>query len=136
MKKLTDTEKEQLRLQALRQNRLEELYNKNFELNNDLDTLLSNNPNKRMHIILSAFSGACLYCILLIGVVSLLYSSDLSLMFGKFIGWTILFALIPIVLFFPLRKIRKANKALNAQIAACRKEIEAVNQEIITLRDR
>ena len=89
-----------------------------------------------MHIILSAFSGACLYCILLIGVVSLLYSGDLSLMFGKFIGWTTLFALIPIVLFFPLRKIRKANKALNAQIAACRKEIEAVNQEIFTLRDR
>ena len=136
MEKFTDVEKEKQRLQALRQNRLEELYNKNFELNNDLDTLLSNNPNKRKHIILSAFSGACLYCILLIGVVSLLYAGNLSLMFGRFLGWTVLFALIPVALFFPLRKIRKANKALNAQIAACRKEIEAVNQEITALRDR
>ncbi len=130
-----ESEKERLRQQALRQLRLEQLTERNVELNRELETLLSSNKNKRNYVLLAGLAGIFLYSLFLILVVSLLHSGDLSQMFTFFSGWTVLFALGAIALAFPLYKIRKFNKSIHAQVDTYRKEIAENNQEITALRN-
>ncbi len=130
-----DEQKEHLRQQALRQLRLEQLTQRNIELNRELETLLSGNKNKRNYVLLAGLAGIFLYSLCLILVVSLLHSGDLSQIFTFFAGWTVLFALGAIALAFPLYKIRKFNRSIRAQENACRKELAENNREIATLRN-
>ena len=130
-----DTQKEHLRQQALRQLRLEQLTERNVELNRDLETLLSSNKNKRNYVLLAGLAGIFLYSLFLILVVSLFHSGDLSQMFTFFSGWTIAFILAFIGLCIPLYKIRKFNKSIQAQVNAYRQEIAKNDQEIAALRN-
>lgn len=130
-----ENQKEHLRQQALRQLRLEQLTERNVELNRDLETLLSSNKNKRNYVLLAGLAGILLYSLFLILVVSLFHSGDLSQMFTFFLGWTIAFILAFAGLCIPLYKIRKFNKSIQAQVDAYRQEIAQNNQEIATLRN-
>ena len=130
-----DEQKEHLRQQALRQLRLEQLTQRNIELNRELETLLSSNKNKRNYVLLAGLAGIFLYSLFLILVVSIFHSGDLSQMFTFFLGWTIVFILAFIGLCVPLHKIRKFNKSIQAQVDAYRKEIAENNREIAALRN-
>ena len=128
-------DKEQARQQALRQTRLEQLNNRNLELTQDLETLRSNNPNRRKYTLMVGLATIFLYFLVIILVVSLFVSGDLSQMFGFFLGWTILFAAAFILLFFPIRKLRKLDKELEAQAKIYREELRQNNMEITSLRN-
>ncbi len=130
-----EKDKEQLRQQALRQMRLEQLTSRNAEINRDLETLLSSNKNKRNYVLLAGLAGIFLYSLFIILVVSLFESSSLYRMFTFFLGWTIAFILALIGLCIPLHKIRKFNKSIQAQVDAYREEIAKNMQEITALRN-
>jgi len=130
-----ENQKDCLRPQALRQLRLEQLTERNVELNRDLETLLSSNKNKRNYVLLAGLAGILLYSLFLILVVSLFHSGDLSQMFTFFLGWTILFAVAFIWLSFPIHKLRKLDKQIEAQAAVYREELRQNNAEITALRN-
>ena len=130
-----DEQKECLRQQALRQIRLEQLTQRNVQINRELETLLSSNKNKRNYVLLAGLAGIFLYSLFLILVVSLFYSGDLSQVFTFFSGWTVLFSLGAIALAFPLYKIRKFNKSIQGQIDSYREELRRNNAEITALRN-
>jgi len=130
-----ENQKDCLRQQALRQLRLEQLTERNVELNRDLETLLSSNKNKRNYVLLAGLAGILLYSLFLILVVSLFHSGDLSQMFTFFLGWTILFAVAFIWLSFPIHKLRKLDKQIEAQAAVYREELRQNNAEITALRN-
>ena len=135
MAEAEQAKKEQMRQQALRQIRLEELVCRNMELTQELETLRSNNPNRRKYTLMVGLSSIFLYSLVLILAVSLLVSGDLSQMFGFFLGWTILFTAAFISLFFPIRKLRKLDKEMEAQAEIYREELRQNNQEIAALRN-
>ena len=129
-------DKEQARQQALRQIRLEQLNNRNLELTQDLETLRSNNPNRRKYTLMVGLATIFLYFLAIILVVSLFVSGDLSQMFGFFLGWTILFTAALVWLFFPIRKLRKLDKELEAQAKIYTKELRNNIAEITALRNQ
>lgn len=129
-------QKENMRKHALRQIRLEELMCRNMELTQELETLRSNNPNRRKYTLMVGLATIFLYSLMLILAVSLLISGDLSQMFGFFLGWTILFAAAFVWLCFPIRKLRKLDKELESQANIYREELQKNNQEIAALRNR
>lgn len=128
-------QKENMRKHALRQIRLEELMCRNMELTQELETLRSNNPNRRKYTLMVGLATIFLYSLMLILAVSLLISGDLSQMFGFFLGWTILFAAAFVWLCFPIRKLRKLDKELESQANIYREELQKNNQEIAALRN-
>ena len=127
-------QKEKLRQQALRQLRLEALICRNMELSQELETLRSNNPNRRKYTLMAGLATIFLYSLVLILAVSLLVSGDLSQMFGFFLGWTILFATALILLCFPIRKLRKLDKELEVKAGILQEERLRNNQEIAVLQ--
>lgn len=136
MAEAEQAKKEQMRQQALRQIRLEELVCRNMELTQELETLRSNNPNRRKYILMVGLASIFLYSLVLILAVSLLVSGDLSQMFGFFLGWTILFTAALVWLFFPIRKLRKLDKELEAQTKIYTNELRNNIAEITALRNQ
>ena len=126
--------KELARQQALRQIRLEELVARNTEINMELETLRSNNPNRRKCTFMVGLASIALYSLVLILAVSL-FVGDISQMFTFFLGWTILFAAAFIWLCFPIRKLRKLDKEIEAKVTGYREELVKNNREILTLRN-
>lgn len=128
-------QKEKIRQQALRQLRLEALICRNMELSQELETLRSNNPNRRKYTLMAGLATIFLYSLALILAVSLLVSGNLSQMFGFFLGWTILFTAAFIWLCFPIRRLRKLDRELEAKAQVFREELRKNNQEIAVLRN-
>ena len=135
MEDVRQAQKENMRRQALRQIRLEELMCRNMELTQELETLRSNNPNRRKYTLMAGLATIFLYSLVLILAVSLLVSGDLSQMFGFFLGWTILFAAAFILLCFPIHRLRKLDKELEAKAAVFREELRQNNRQIAALRN-
>lgn len=135
MEEAKEAQKEKMRQQALRQNRLEELACRNIEITQELKTLHSSNPNRRKYTLMVGLAAVFLYFLVIILVVSLFVSGDLSQMFGFFLGWTILFAVAFIWLSFPIHKLRKLDKQIEAQAAVYREELRQNNAEITALRN-
>ena len=134
MDHLLNEKKEALRKQALRQKRLEELVCRNADIAMELETLRSNNPNRRKYTLMVGLATVFLYFLAIILVVSLFVSGSLYEMFTFFLGWTILFAAAFVWLCFHIHKLRKINKATEAQASACREELARNNREIAALR--
>ena len=128
-------QKQALRQQALRQKQLEELTERNLEINRELTTLLSSNGKKRNYILLAGLAGVFIYFLLIILVISILQTGSLSLVYTYFLGWTICFSLASIGLCIPLFKIRKFNKSIDGQVKAYRAELEKNAQEIRSLQN-
>lgn len=128
-------QKQALRQQALRQKQLEELTERNLEINRELTTLLSSNGKKRNYILLAGLAGVFIYFLLIILVISVLQTGSLSLVYTYFLGWTICFSLATIGLCIPLLKIRKFNKSIETQVNAYRAELEKNAQEIRSLQN-
>jgi hypothetical protein len=136
MEQSRETQKQAMRQQALRQKQLEELTERNLEINSELTTLLSSNEKKRTYVLLAGLAGVFIYFLLIILVISILQTGSLSLVYTYFLGWTICFTLATIGLCIPLFKIRKFNKAIKAQVKAYRAEIERNTRIIHELQNK
>ena len=136
MEQSRETQKQAMRQQALRQKQLEELTERNLEINSELTTLLSSNEKKRTYVLLAGLAGVFIYFLLIILVISSLQTGSLSLVYTYFLGWTICFTLATIGLCIPLFKIRKFNKAIKAQVKAYRAEIERNTRIIHELQNK
>ncbi len=136
MEQSREMQKQAMRQQALRQKQLEELTERNLEINSELTTLLSSNDKKRTYVLLAGLAGVFIYFLLIILVISILQTGSLSLVYTYFLGWTICFTLATIGLCIPLFKIRKFNKAIKAQVKAYRAEIERNTRIIHKLQNK
>ena len=135
MEEAKDLQREKMRQQALRQIRLEELVCRNMEITQELETLRSGNPNRRKYTLMVGLATVFLYFLVVILVVSLFVSGDLSQMFGFFLGWTILFAAAFIWLSFPIRRLRKLDKDMDAKASVYLEELSKNNAEISALQN-
>ena len=129
-------DKEQVRQQALRQIRLEQLTTRNLEITQELDTLRSNNPNRRKYTLMVGLATIFLYFLVIILVVSLIVTGSLYHMFTFFLGWTILFAVAVVWLSFHIHKLRKLDKDLEAQAKVYTEELRKNMAEISALQNQ
>ena len=129
-------DKEKARQQALRQIRLEQLTTRNLELTQELDTLRSNNPNRRKYTFMVGLATVFLYFLVIILVVSLVVTGSLYHMFTFFLGWTVLFAIAVLWLSFHIRKLRKLDKDLEAQAKVYTEELRKNMAEISALQNQ
>ena len=129
-------DKEKARQQALRQIRLEQLTTRNLELTQELDTLRSNNPNRRKYTLMVGLATIFLYFLVIILVVSLVVTGSLYHMFTFFLGWTILFAAAVVWLSFHIHKLRKLDKDLEAQAKVYTEELRKNMAEISALQNQ
>ena len=130
-----EKDKELLRQQALRQIRLEQLTARNFEIMQELESLRSNNPDRRKYTLMVGLATVFLYFLVTILLVSLFVSGDLSQMFTFFLGWTILFAVSLTWLSFPIHKLRKLDKDIEAKARVYREELSRNSAEISALQN-
>ena len=129
-------DKEKARQQALRQIRLEQLTTRNLELTQEVDTLRSNNPNRRKYTLMVGLATIFLYFLVIILVVSLVVTGSLYHMFTFFLGWTILFAVAVVWLSFHIHKLRKLDKDLEAQAKVYTEELRKNMAEISALQNQ
>ena len=127
-------EKEQARQRALRQMRLEQLTSRNLEITQELETLRSNNPNRRKYTLMVGISTIFIYFLVIILAVSLIVGGSLYYMFTFFLGWTILFLFAVIWLSFHIRKLRKLDAALIEQTKDYWEELHKNSAEILSLQ--
>ena len=128
-------DKQTQRQQTLRQLRMEQLTTRNIEIERELESLRSNNPNRRKYTMMVGIATIFLYFLVIILVVSLIVTGSLHHMFTFFLGWTVFFALSAVWLLIHIYKLRKLDKALEEQTKAHLEELRKNHQELASLRN-
>ena len=128
-------DKQTQRQQALRQIRMEQLTNRNIEIKRELETLRSNNPNRRKYTMMVGLATIFLYFLVIILAVSLIVTGSLYHMFTFFLGWTVFFALSTAWLLIHIHKLRKLDKSLEEQTNAYLEELHNNHKELASLRN-
>ncbi len=118
----------------LAQVRIQQLYSRNAQIELDIQTLQSGDEKRRKYVLAAGIAGVAVYSLMLIFIVSIIDGGGLDRVFGFFLSWTVIWTLTVAALAVPVYRLRKHNKQINEEIAACQAEIRRNLEEIVRLR--
>lgn len=128
-------DKAQMQQHALRQLQLEKLTARNLEITRELDSLRSNNPNRRKYTLMVGLATIFAYFLVIILTVSLIVTGSLYHMFTFFLGWTVFFAVALVFLLISVVRLRKLDKQLDRQAKVYLEEMQANHAQIAALQN-